>query len=254
MSVNARRSPPLSALAAIAIIAAGCGSASRAEKPACFRAAGHQEVAGELVNIPAHLPKDPPLVVVFHGLRESASYLAGETGFDDVAARHRFVVAYPNARRAQHWHVNDLGHIRRFINAAVRRICADPTRVYLTGFSNGATFAYTAGCALRVAAIAPVSGSYHSCSGDRMPTLEIHGRDPWTRTVPLLIRETMARNKCSRPPRTTRIAHGITRTRWPGCDLERIYNRTIGHEWPKLGPYNTSERVWRFVSAYTRGS
>jgi hypothetical protein len=33
---------------------------------------------------------------------------------------------------------------------------------------------------------------------------------------------------------------GITRTRWPGCDLERLYNRTIGHEWPKLGPYKHS--------------
>ena len=53
-------------------------------------------------------------------------------------------------------------------------------------------------------------------------------------------------------PITRRIAGGITRTRWAGCDLERIYNRTIGHEWPKLGPYNTSAEVWRFVSRYRR--
>ena len=248
-----RRSPPLSALAAIAIIAAGCGSASRADKPACFRATGHQEVAGELVDIPSQLPQRPPLLVVFHGLRESASYLAGETGFDDVAARHRFVVAYPNAARAQYWHASDVGHIRTFIGRALKRVCADPARVYLTGFSNGAGFAYTAACTLRVAAIAPVSGSYHVPRGcGPMPTLELHGRDPWTRTVPRLIADVKRRNACAQPPTTTRMARGITRTRWPGCDLERIYNRTVGHEWPKLGPYNTSEEVWRFVSRHRR--
>jgi poly(3-hydroxybutyrate) depolymerase len=85
-----------------------------------------------------------------------------------------------------------------------------------------------------------------------MPTLELHGRDPWTRSVPLLIRETRQRNGCTEPSTTRRIARGITRTRWPGCDLERVYNRTIGHEWPKLGPYNTSAEVWRFVSRYRR--
>jgi hypothetical protein len=40
-----------------------------------------------------------------------------------------------------------------------------------------------------------------------------------------------------------------------GCNLERIYNARIGHEWPKLGPYNTSVEVWDFVSRFsTRGS
>ena len=204
-------------------------------------------------------------MLVFHGLRESVSYMSGETGFDDVAARNRFVVAYPNAVRAQKWQLNhsdgdeDIDHIRSFIDRVVKRVCADPTRVYLTGFSNGAGFAYRAGCEFtdRVAAIAPVSGSYRShdpCDAGPMPTLEIHGRDPWTNTVPRLIAETRQRNGCTQAPVTTRIARGISRTRWPGCNLERLYNRTIGHEWPRLGPYNTSNEVWRFVSRFsTRG-
>ena len=198
-------------------------------------------------------------------MRESASYLAGESGFDDIAARHRFVVAYPNAVRAQRWQLNhsdgdeDVDHIRTFIGKVVKRVCAEPMRVYLTGFSNGAGFAYRAGCELRgqVAAVAPVSGSYRthdSCAAGPMPTLEIHGRDPWTSTVPRLIADMKRRNGCPDRRATTTMARGITRTRWPGCDLERIYNRTIGHEWPKLGPYNTGEVVWRFVSTYTKGS
>jgi polyhydroxybutyrate depolymerase len=249
-----------------AVVAGGCGGASvhpaaRASHSPCFRATGHQEVAGELVDIPAHLPARPPLLVAFHGLHESADYLAGETGFDDIAARHRFVVAYPNALTGQRWQLNhrdgngDVLHMRRFIRAVVSRVCVDPSRVYLTGFSNGGGFAWRAGCDLadQVAAIAPVSGSYRSqdpCpAGTRpMPTLEIHGVDPWTRTVARLIHDTKKRNGCTRPPVTRQIARGITRTRWPGCKLERIYNRTINHEWPTRGPYNTSAEVWRFVS------
>jgi polyhydroxybutyrate depolymerase len=223
---------------------------------ACFRAAGHHEVAGELVNIPRHLPDRPPLLVAFHGLREAATWLANQTQFDALAAKRGFVVAYPNALEAQKWQADDVEHIRTFIDQVVKRVCADPARVYLTGFSNGATFAYRAGCDLRdqVAAIAPVSGSYHSngdCAGP-MPTLEIHGPDPWTDTVSVLVDETKRRNRCADPPVTTAIARRITRTRWPGCDLERLFNRTIGHEWPRLGPYNTSVEVWRFVSRYRR--
>jgi polyhydroxybutyrate depolymerase len=222
-------------------------------------------VAGELVDIPAHLPKRPPLLVAFHGLRQAATWLSGETGFDDLAARHGFVVAYPNARAAQRWQLNhadgdaDVQHIRAFVGQVVKRVCADPDRVYLTGFSNGGGFAFRAGCALagQVAAIAPVSGSYRThdpCpAGTRpMPTLEIHGRDPWTQTVPRLLADMEQRNGCTRSPTTTQIARGITRTRWPGCNLERIYNRTVNHEWPRLGPYDTSLEVWRFVSRFRR--
>lgn len=206
------------------------------------------------MNIPRRLPQHPPLLVAFHGLREAATWLANQTQFDALAAKRGFVVAYPNALRAQRWEASDVPHIRRFIDQVVKRVCADPARVYLTGFSNGAGFAYRAGCELPVAAIAPVSGSYHpngECA-DAMPTLEIHGRDPWTDTVHVLVQETMRRNQCAAPPVRTTVARGITRTRWPGCDLERLYNRTIGHEWPKLGPYNTSVEVWRFVSRYRR--
>jgi poly(3-hydroxybutyrate) depolymerase len=251
-------------------LVAGCGGADAHSSKAdatqvgtCLRASGHREIAGELVDIPRGLPQRPPLLIAFHGLREAATWLAGQTQFDALAARKGFVVAYPNAVRAQRWQLNhrdgdaDVDHIRSFIDSVVGRVCADPDRVYLTGFSNGAGFAYRAGCELsdRVAAIAPVSGSYRSldeCTAGPMPTLELHGRDPWTQTVPRLIADTKRRNDCTDPPVTTRIARGITRMSWPGCNLERIYNRTIGHEWPKLGPYNTSAEVWRFVSRYRR--
>src|SRR5206468_8309150 len=111
----------------------GASAHPRVAKAAkCFRATGHRDVAGELVDIPAHLPKRPPLLLVMHGLHEPAYYIAGETGFDDIAAKHHFVVAYPNALTAQHWQLNhrdgdgDVRHISSFIDSVQERVCTDP--------------------------------------------------------------------------------------------------------------------------------
>jgi polyhydroxybutyrate depolymerase len=216
-----------------------------------------------MVDIPRRLPRRPPLLLVFHGMHETVAHMVARTRFDDLAARDGFVVAYPSSTRGDRWQLNhgdgdgDIGRIGAFIETAVKRVCADPRRVYLTGFSNGGGFVARAGCELadQVAAIAPVSGSYRSldaCTEGPMPTLEIHGRDPWLSTVPALIRQTMARNGCTHVGARHRIAPGIVRTRWPGCGLERVVNDTIGHEWPRLGPFNTSEQIWRFVRAYRR--
>jgi polyhydroxybutyrate depolymerase len=254
-------------------VATGCGGgattasqpspARKAEPAACLRAPGHREIAGNLVDIPRRLPRRPPLLLVFHGMHETPSHMVARTGFDGLAARNGFVVAYPSSTQGDRWQLNhgdgdqDLARIGAFIETAVTRVCADPRRVYLTGFSNGGGFTARAGCELadRVAAIAPVSGSYRTldaCAEGPMPTLEVHGRDPWLPTVPALIRQTTARNECTHVGAKHRIAPGIVRTRWPGCGLERVVNYTIGHEWPKLGPFNTSEQVWRFVRAYRR--
>src|SRR3954467_8350540 len=54
---------------------AGAGAATHtraAEAAAGSRPSGHPDFAGELVDIPAHAPKRPPLLLVMHGLREPA--------------------------------------------------------------------------------------------------------------------------------------------------------------------------------------
>jgi poly(3-hydroxybutyrate) depolymerase len=273
VSANARRSLRRSA-ALVVIVIAGCGGAHPAERATharpqtagCFRAAGHQYVDNEVAYIPKRLAKHPPLVLAFHGLREPPSVLEQQSALDAVAARFGFVVAYPSAQRAGlRWQLTqregtaDIDYIRSFIDKAVKTVCVDRHRVYLTGFSNGAGFAWRAGCDLadRVAAVAPVSGSYRSqdpcpSSAPPMPTLEIHGRDPWTSTVERLIEDTKRRNGCERAPITNPLERGVTRTRWPGCALERIYNRRIGHEWLTHGAYNTALEIWRFASRFRR--
>ena len=255
------------------LVAAGCGATAtappRAAHRTCLRAPGQQYVYNELVHIPRHMPRRPAVVVAFHGLHEPPSTLESDTKLNAIADRHGFVVGYPSAQRGTlRWQLTkregdeDIDYVRTFIRLLVQRTCADPRRVYLTGFSNGAGFAWRAGCDLadRVAAIAPVSGSYRSqdpCpAGTRpMPTLEIHGRDPWTATTARLIHDTTRRNGCTRSPRTRRVAPGVTRTLWPGCNLQRIYNRRIHHQWLSRGAYDTSTEVWNFVRRFsTTGS
>jgi polyhydroxybutyrate depolymerase len=273
------RFPALVALVAfVAAVVAGCGvggsasvavpvdAALAADAPAtsasnCIRSAQRHNIGGVRTYVPRNLPKHPALLLAFHGMHTAASDFERWTELDSVAAGGRFIVAYPAAMYDQRWQLNDhdgdddVQNVSRIIDLLVARTCADPKRVYLTGHSNGAGFAFRAGCDLRdkVAAVAPVSGSYASqdeCPAGPMPTLEIHGNDPWTKTVPRLITDMKRRNNCTKPSVTTRMASGVTHTVWPGCNLERIYNRNVGHVWPLTGPYNTGVQVWKFVSRY----
>ena len=238
-------------------------TATTTDQGGCLRKPGQQYVDNEVVHIPRQLPDQPPVVIAFHGLREQPSTLESDTKLDDVADREGFIAAYPTAQTGGlHWRSPDVRYIRSFIDELLTRTCADPNRVYLTGFSNGAGFAWRAGCELadKVAAVAPVSGSYRAqpaCpSGTRpMPTLEVHGRDPWTSTTARLVHDTVRRNHCAKRPRTHHVAPGVTREIWPGCNLQRIYNRSIGHQWLTAGDYDTSTEVWNFVKRFsTSGS
>jgi polyhydroxybutyrate depolymerase len=260
------------------MLAAGCGHAggssargsdAHGSSPhrvaGCVRTPGHGFIDNEVAYVPRRLPPHPALVLAFHGLREPPSVLEQQTALDRIAAKYGFVVAYPSAQRASlHWQLThgegdeDIDYIRSFIAYATKHVCTDPRRVYLTGFSNGAGFAWRAGCELadRVAAIVPVSGSYSSqdpcpAGTPAMPTLEIHGRDPWTGTVARLVADTKARNGCTQAPVTRSVSRGVTRTRWPGCNLQRIYDRRLGHEWLTHGAFDTSLELWKFVRRFS---
>lgn len=250
-------------LAALAGLFGGApaSAASAASAPAGCPALtpGDHQVRGHLVRVPEGVAARPPLVLAFHGTGGDGPGLAGYLGLDAVARRHGFVVAYPDATRSD-WELNrkrgdhDLPRIRRLIDALEDRLCVDPRRVYATGFSNGGSLAFRLGCDLstRIAAIAPLSGSYRAqraCprSRGRMPTLEQHGDDQFAVSVPRLLRTTAARNRCTRPPVRARVGTGL-RTTYPGCALVRYQFPQIGHA---LAP-GTATRVWSFLSRYRR--
>ena len=109
-----------------------------------------------------------PLVLVFHGGGGQGSGIAPHTGFSALAEREGFLVAYPDGL-GRRWNDgrgyaaahDDVGFVRALLDTLGRELSVDPRRVYATGISNGAMFAYRLACDLpgTFAAVAPVAGA-----------------------------------------------------------------------------------------------
>lgn len=139
-----------------------------------------------------------PLVLVFHGGGGDGEGAASLTGFDALADREGFLVAYPDGI-GKHWNdgrenadfetyrqrVDDVAFVGATIDAISRDHAVDPHRVFATGFSNGGIFSHSLGARLsaRIAAIAPVSGGIAEPFRPRfrperpVSVLIIHGTD-----------------------------------------------------------------------------
>lgn len=130
--------------------------------------------------------KEPrsPLVVFLHGTGATAAWADDETGWARLAARAGFVLAVPEALRPdpdnppkfltnpQRWNdgsptagtngrkVDDVAFLASVIEDAQTRAGADPARIFVSGFSNGAAmvFRMAAEMANRITAVAPVAG------------------------------------------------------------------------------------------------
>ena len=107
-----------------------------------------------------------PLVLDLHGSGDSSAGQARNSGFETLGASEGFIVATLDAEDGR-WNVpvqdnraDDVAYVRDVIDHVAARVCTDERRVYATGFSGGGRMTSLLGCqlALRIAAIAPVSG------------------------------------------------------------------------------------------------
>ena len=98
-----------------------------------------------------------PLLLVLHGRGASGARMAELTGFDARAARHGFVVVYPDALEGR-WNYlhgipgaaegpDDVGFLQALSDAITRRHDIDPARRYVVGISNGGFMAQRLACA-----------------------------------------------------------------------------------------------------------
>lgn len=116
-----------------------------------------------------------PLVVMLHGLNQSAAEIEQDTGLDAFADAHNFVVAYPQALPGAtglaSWNAggccdnqsaDDLQFLQDVVHYTEQLTPIDPARVYVWGFSNGGMMALDAICNTSgvFAAAASQSGPY----------------------------------------------------------------------------------------------
>ena len=188
MSGRPLRGALLCGIALILGLAAQCPLIAHAQ-------AGSEELAidfaGQKRTFTVHLPAKfdtrvgVPLVVMLHGGGGTARAAMWETGWAAKADREGFIVAFPEAlardparpaslaANPRLWNdgserfypaqspVDDVGFIAAMLDDLGRRHAIDARRVYVSGFSNGASMAFRVGAALpdRIAAIAPVAGA-----------------------------------------------------------------------------------------------
>lgn len=111
-----------------------------------------------------------PLVIALHGGEGHPLRLAQQTGFNEVADRNGFIVAYPSAGGRQ-WNDgrsttsgggDDVAFISELIDHLVETEGVDPARVYVTGPSNGGHMTLRLACELsdKIAAFAAIAGSF----------------------------------------------------------------------------------------------
>src|SRR6266542_2904240 len=134
--------------------------------------------------------KASPLVIFLHGSGITASATERDAGLDALADRQSFLVAYPQATPAGWNHgccndafakkIDDVGFVRRIITDTGVELKLDPERIYVGGFSAGASMAYRLMCDIPevLAAVGTISGALlaEGCSPRAdLSTLEIHG-------------------------------------------------------------------------------
>ena len=145
-----------------------------------------------------------PIVFVLHGVGGTGGDMLSFTGLDAMANTFGYIGVFPDASNAN-WNdgrdvaglptydldIDDVGFIGSLIDALAAQYNVDLSRVYVTGFSNGAVMAYRLGCEMsgRIAAVAPVAGAMPAnyapeCSPEfAVPVVAFHGTSdqvvPW---------------------------------------------------------------------------
>lgn len=205
-TVHDRRSAPLRLLSVALVVAAGVAVLSAQDRA---RVGDEERTLAHGGRQRTYLVHDfgrgqpAPVVVVLHGGGGNAANAVRMTGFDRVGAREGLVVVYPNGTAGRDrgtlrtWNaghccaaamrnrVDDVGFVGAIIDALVASGRADPSRVYVTGMSNGGMMAHRLGRELsgRIAAIAPVVGAVfgdEAAPQAAMPAFIVVGADDTT--------------------------------------------------------------------------
>lgn len=241
------------------------------------------------VYVPAGAGEEPlPVVLNWHGLGSNGGQQALLSGYEDLADAEGFIAVHPTGASAvgaagNSWELaqfdvpgrDDLAMVDDLIDRLVTEYCADSSRVYSTGLSNGGFFTALLVCerADRIAAAVSVAGVSHpeGCRPSRpVPFVAFHGTadevvpfdggrsslegatppaargDFFDQSMPQEFAEFAADFGCLDQPDSVAVGDEVTRHDYVGCDGQvplSFYEITDGgHTWPgsPLGPLLTA--------------
>jgi polyhydroxybutyrate depolymerase len=225
-----------------------------------------------IVHLPPSYASHPlPVVINYHGYDNTAANMERYTGMGAEADREQFIVVFPQGALdtavppKPSWNAgigafgptgtaDDVQFTRDLLGYLRKNYCSDARRVYVTGYSIGASMAYRVACALsqQIAALATVEGAFYhippgGCQATRpLPVLEIHGLAdqfaPYDGAPPKLSVQTflnlwMAIDRCNASVSQTIFQQSdVTAIKWPRCAngtvIEHYRISDGGHVWP----------------------
>jgi poly(hydroxyalkanoate) depolymerase family esterase len=229
-----------------------------------------------LVYAPADLPDNAPLLISMHGMNQDAAYQQGQTAWETIAAKEKFVVVYPEGIN-KYWDIStttnnkDLNFLSAIIDDMVSRYKINTSRVYLSGFSMGGMMTYFAANYMddKFAAFAPVSG--YLLGGDPVkssrpiPIIHTHGTSDDVVTysgINNILSNWAKRNNCSSEPTvvtpypTDKPNSKSSRTTWAageaGVEVVLLTLDGKGH-WHSNDDngVHTSNEIWEFIKNYS---
>lgn len=240
------------------------------------RIEGSLRVDGQKRSYIAYLPdnltsrNDWPVLIAYHPGLATADYMERTTEFHRLPDSEQFVVVYPDGFRrtwnageccgaAMRRNVDDLAFFEAMMDDLAQQTEGRiRPRAYVTGFSNGAIFAYHLACEMpeRVAAIAPFASAYqfNNCDSGVVPVMHIHGTHDisapveggssgiksFDQRIQAAADDTVARmaehNSCSsRPARSEDspfLKTACQVTDCNGVELKLCVVENLGHTWP----------------------
>jgi polyhydroxybutyrate depolymerase len=230
------------------------------------------------------------LVLNFHGYGSNPRLQQLTSDFSPVSNDNNFIVAYPDGSMGRigkrGWDTglhkgitgDDTLFVSNLLNQLQSNFCIQPTKIYATGFSNGGGFVNLLACTMadRIAAFAPVSGSYvtpsKDCQPNRpVPIIEFHGTgdevNPYNGdtakhepTVTSWLHGWVQRDGCNTTPKIQKVNDSTTSYSWTSCQAQAavVHYKIDGgqHIWPtadfkqttngKLVSENAATVIWQF--------
>lgn len=248
-----------------------------------------------LLYVPASLDLAQPIPVVFslHGFASNARQQMGLSLWNDVADEGGFLVVYPQGLGVPpRWNAgpvgdrnpgntDDVGFLTALADDLVATRCADPSRLFVNGMSNGGGMTYRTACEAAdvFAAFGGVAGAYSerlSCDPSRTaPFLFFHGTSdpivpfeggPGLPNIPAFVAAYAESAGCAAEPVPLPGEGSVSGMVYPDCDEGAEVGLTVidggGHTWPGGTPLpgwlvgettqdiSASEALWTFYQAH----